>query len=726
MAALPQIGDHAPAVRVLLVLAKLSLAFQPHEFDLDADGLRHPLGQIVLRRVCHPPGILFARFVVARQQRQDAANELFLVHDAHRSVSVDDLIVPRGNLAMRLVLRRIPVRRHIGMRAAEDRHDGGAGGAALPQRIGARDMGEQHAGGAGGRVEFERNMVRLQARFAVRHQDAEGVVANNPVQVLGTGLREVLGDMHGGYGVVGPLTVPPGLYNKKCRFSDFFMGQFSSERRVGTRGAERRIYRMLRSQIEEGLLAEGARLISTRALAAELGVSRTTVTAAYEQLAAEGFVVTAAGRAARVAGPMSLGARRPNAAPTTRRDAPPPLSLYGQRVAAMSMHSVSSPLTRIDFKYGAVASRDFPALGWQRAYRAELLRLTKTLYYTQPEGEERLRKALQGYLRRARGLTCDAEQILVVHGSQQGLDLCARLLLNPGDAFVFEEPGYRVARHCFEATGAKIVATPVDGSGLDTARLPETGRVRLAYVTPSHQFPMGGVLPIARRLELLEWANRHGAWVVEDDYGGEFRYGQRPIDALQSMDAEGRVIYVGKFSKALSPQLRLGYLVLPRELVAVFREAKRLTDRHSPLLEQNVLASLIESGAYERHVRRMRRENERRRKALLDAVDQHLAGRGHLVGTAAGLHAVLVLPAQRAEDEIALQAAALERGIGVYPISPLFAHAAAATEQRSAGLILGYAGLTPKEIYEGINIVAAAIRALGARKAPRARRSRTA
>ncbi|AOE85213.1 aminotransferase class I/II-fold pyridoxal phosphate-dependent enzyme [Pseudomonas sp. TCU-HL1] len=181
----------------------------------------------------------------------------------------------------------------------------------------------------------------------------------------------------------------------------------------------------------------------------------------------------------------------------------------------------------------------------------------------------------------------------------------------------------------------------------------------MAYVTPSHQFPMGAVLPIARRLELLRWASRHRAWIIEDDYGGEFRYGQRPIDALQSMDADARVIYVGTFSKALSPQLRLGYLVLPHELVHLFREAKRMTDRHSARWEQNVLASLIESGTYERHVRRLRRENERRRRALLEAVGQHLAG-----------------------------------------------------YERPAGPILGYAGLTTQEIHEGIRILAVVIRDL--------------
>ncbi|WP_239499349.1 aminotransferase class I/II-fold pyridoxal phosphate-dependent enzyme [Pseudomonas putida] len=214
------------------------------------------------------------------------------------------------------------------------------------------------------------------------------------------------------------------------------MGQFSSRNGAVTRGAERRIYAGLRAQIEQGTLAAGTKLVSTRALAVELGVSRTTVTAAYEQLAAEGFVITTKGKAATVApviGAPSVHAQKQTASP-------PILSRYGQRVAGITPYSMATPHARIDFRYGSVATRDFPALGWQRAYRSELVKRQPSQAYGQPEGEARLRMALQGYLRRARGLTCEADQILVVHGSQQGLDLCARLLLNPEDAFVFEDP----------------------------------------------------------------------------------------------------------------------------------------------------------------------------------------------------------------------------------------------------------------------------------------------
>lgn len=479
----------------------------------------------------------------------------------------------------------------------------------------------------------------------------------------------------------------------------------------GAPGTGRRIYDLLRAQIADGTLLPGARAPSTRALAADLGVSRTTVTSAYEQLVAEGFLITAAGRAARVAtaqvpATASQGASGDRSLPATA------LSALARRMADIDMPAFREPEgARIDFLYGAVASRDFPAHIWRRAYQAELLRQQASVSYIAPEGDASLRRSLQGYLRRARGLICDAEQILVVHGSQQGIDLCARLLLDAGDRFVFEDPGYPMARRCFEATGAEALAVPVDAQGLDTARLPQDELTRLAYVTPSHQFPLGGVLPIGRRRALLEWAERQRAWIIEDDYDSEFRYGQRPIDALQSIDANARVIYIGTFSKTLSPQLRLGYLVLPWALVSIFRKAKRLADRHAPALEQRVLATLIDGGAYERHVRRVRRENERRRAALLDAVARYLPADANVAGTAAGLHVVLWIPSLATRDEPALVAAARERGTGVYPVGPLFGNAED-TQSRSAGLMLGYASLTVEQIRQGIADLGQAIQAV--------------
>ncbi|WP_312525011.1 PLP-dependent aminotransferase family protein [Comamonas sp.] len=491
------------------------------------------------------------------------------------------------------------------------------------------------------------------------------------------------------------------------------MSQFS-ETRVRGRGANgggRRVYNFLRTQISSGVLPTGAKLPSTRLLANDLDVSRTTVTSAIEQLAAEGFISTAAGRVARVAAPLAPSANlKPSPSSQLATDM---LSEFGQRVLNVTLPTnIATKAPRIDFLYGAVASRDFPTLTWKRAYQTVLLRQHDRLYYTQSEGEQVLRDALQGYLRRARGLNCTADQILIVHGAQQAIDLCSKLLLGPGSSYVFEDPGYIMARLSFESSGAKLLSAPVDSLGLDTSQLPIGGNVRLAYVTPSHQFPLGGVLPISRRLELLNWAQTQNAWIVEDDYDGEFRYGQRPIDALQAMDSDARVIYVGTFSKALSPQLRLAYMVLPPALIELFRKAKRLTDRHAPIIEQHTLADLITSGAYERHVRRIRRENERRRAALIDAVRRYLTPDAQIGGTAAGLHVVLWLPSISALDEQRLVDAALRAGVGVYAVSPLFVRPPSEMPPRPAGLTLGYASLTIEQIYQGMKKLGEVIEAM--------------
>ncbi|WP_277751926.1 aminotransferase-like domain-containing protein [Dankookia rubra] len=253
-------------------------------------------------------------------------------------------------------------------------------------------------------------------------------------------------------------------------------------------------------------------------------------------------------------------------------------------------------------------------------------------------------------------MRCEAEQVIVVNGSQQGLDLCARLLLDPGDRAAMEDPGYLLARQAFLATGAEVLPVPVDAEGPRTDALPEA---RLAYTTPSHQFPLGGVLAAGRRRELLAWAARHAAFVIEDDYDSEYRFDIAPIPPLQAMDGEGRVIYLGTASKTLSPTLRLGFLVVPAALAEAFAKAKRLSDRHSPSLEQEALAALIETGAYERHVRRVRRRNAERRAALLAALTEAEAGAVEVVGSDAGLHVVAWLngvPRAREDDFVAAAA----------------------------------------------------------------------
>lgn len=462
-----------------------------------------------------------------------------------------------------------------------------------------------------------------------------------------------------------------------------------------------RICEAIKDQIASGRLGPGARLPSTRSLAAEWGVSRTTVTAAYEQLIAEGYLETRQGTRARVA--QGLGPQAAVPGPPAPAGVPHRLSAFGQRLVDFPLPPVPDRDRLVaDFRYGDLAAADFPLLAWRKAVGGALLRRRARLRYGDPHGSPDLRMALQGYVWRARGLRCEPGQIIVVNGSQQGLDLCARLLLDPGDRVVMENPGYGLARQVFLAAGAEVIPVAVDREGMRAEALPAA---RLAYATPSHQFPLGSVLSAGRRRDLLAWAQRTGAYVVEDDYDGEYRFDIAPIPALQALDGIGRVIYLGTVSKTLSPTLRLGYLVVPAALSAAFAAAKRLTDRHTPGLEQEALAALIESGAYERHVRRARRRNGERRAALLAALTAVLGDAATVVGADAGLHVVVWLNRVPRSREHALVARAHAAGLGVYPITPLYAPAPAAALPDTAGLVMGYASLDERAIERGVRIL---------------------
>ncbi len=485
----------------------------------------------------------------------------------------------------------------------------------------------------------------------------------------------------------------------------------------------KRIYALLKSHIASGVLPIGSKLPSTRTFAAEQGVSRSTVMAVYEQLAAEGYIQTAQGAVARVAAvlakprkallPKQAGfAQAPKLSAYSRRANQYELQMPFAQVQNSAQVGLQVKASRqINFLYGALSWDDFPTLVWRRAYDRALLQRQSQLYYASPQGERDLRIELQGYLQRARGLTCDADQILIVNGSQQAIDLCARVLLDAGDRVAIEEPCYMKAHQVFEAAGAQMCAVPVDEQGMITRLLPKKN-CALAYVTPSHQFPLGGVMPIARRHELLAWAQRSQAWIVEDDYDGEFRYGLRPVDALQAVDAAGCVIYIGTLSKALSPQLRIGYLVLPPSLIRAFVQAKNLADRHTPRLEQAALASLIASGFYERHIRRVRRDNERRRIALLQAIEKYMPSNARIEGAASGLHVVVWITNLAVNQEAALVAQALQLGVGVRLVSPLYALGTKHRDKSCAGLVLGYASLSSDDISQGIKKLAAAVACL--------------
>ncbi|WP_460452588.1 MocR-like pyridoxine biosynthesis transcription factor PdxR [Alsobacter sp. SYSU BS001988] len=477
---------------------------------------------------------------------------------------------------------------------------------------------------------------------------------------------------------------------RNVQFREIRVGQLIDE------GVARRMIRAIKEQIHAGAYQPGDKLPSTRSFATEWGASRTTVTSAFGQLIAEGYIVTRPGARAVVA--EGLGATK--IAAGAARAEPPRLSTFARRLLALAAPTPTQAHRIADFRYGDLSASDFPVLAWRRALNATTLRRAARLRYDDPQGSIALRTAAQGYLWRARGIRCTPEDIVIVNGSQQGLDLCARLLLDPGDAFVIENPGYVLARNVFLAVGGVASPTPVDREGLRTEDLPTA---RLAYVTPSHQYPLGSVLSATRRRALVEWATRNDAQVVEDDYDGEYRHDLSPIPPVHTI-APDRVIYVGTFSKTLSPTLRLGYLVVPPALRRPFAEAKRLTDRHTPLPEQDALANFLNSGAYERHVRSIRKRNAERRTVLLKALKNELGSTVTIVGAETGLHVVAWLKGVAAEREPDLIEAAHAAGIGLYPISPLYEPSG--PRPTEVGLVLGYSGLETDVIRRGARALA--------------------
>jgi GntR family transcriptional regulator/MocR family aminotransferase len=403
----------------------------------------------------------------------------------------------------------------------------------------------------------------------------------------------------------------------------------------------RQIYEEWRRGILAGRFRGGERIPSSRELAGMLAVSRATVTAAYDQLTAEGYLQSEHGSGTFVARDLPDESLRPPA----RKAAPIAdeprvgLSRYARRLEAPFQRPRGVPGV-ITLSLGATDFDHFPWRLWRRLLLRHLRQPTPGVYGdANVTGDERLRVEIARYVTRARAVRCAPEQVVVVNGSQQALDLCARVLLDAGDTVALENPGYHGARQLFAAHGARVHPVRVTDAGISVRHLP--AGARLVYVTPSHQFPLGMSMSLARRLELLEWARTRGAVVIEDDYDSEYRYSGAPLPALQGLARGVPVIYVGTFSNVLFPGLRIGYLVVPPALVEPFTRAKWHADRHTALLEQAALADFLHEGHLERHVRRMRRIYKRRREVLVDALFRRFGGRVQVTGDEAGMHLVV-------------------------------------------------------------------------------------
>jgi len=454
----------------------------------------------------------------------------------------------------------------------------------------------------------------------------------------------------------------------------------------------RQLYLQIRAAILSLTLAPGTRLLSTRSLASRLRVARASVVSAYEQLLAEGYLAGQVGSGTYISCdlPEALERRPVSLAPATaaRRVRVPAPAVRLERLAQSTGESETRP-----FAMGRCRVDARTVEAWRRLTQRAMRALGPAhLGYSDARGLPELCRTLCDYLQAARAVRCEPDQIVVTAGTQQAVDLAIRVLLEPRDEAWVEDPGYPMTRAALLAAGVRARAVPVDDQGLDvTAGCRTAPRARVAFVTPSNHYPLGVVLSMSRRLELLAWARETGAWIVEDDFDSEFRYAGRPLASLQGLDAGERVIYTGTFNKVLFPGLRIGFAVLPRPLLRAFVTARYLTDRHPPSLSQAVAAEFMRQGQFTTHLRRMRQVYREQRDTLALELERRAGAEVTLDVPDHGMHVVAYL--RHGRPDVAVERAAAARGVVVRAISPLYT----ATPARS-GLLLGFTGFAPETI----------------------------
>jgi GntR family transcriptional regulator / MocR family aminotransferase len=467
----------------------------------------------------------------------------------------------------------------------------------------------------------------------------------------------------------------------------------------------RQVYESYRDAILERRLRAGDRLPSTRSLAVELGISRLPVLNAFEQLLAEGYCESRTGSGTYVAAALPIEAPPSGTTPVSGSESARP----GPRTVSRSLALRLGPPRWVGghgpFHVGRPALEHFPFRVWSSLVSRHARQLdVSQLRYASAAGARTFREAVARYLRTARGVQCSPEQIMATSGSQQALELVARVLLDPGSPVWIEEPSYWGARHALHIAGARLVPVPVDEEGLDVAAgIARCPQPRAVFVTPSHQFPLGATMSASRRLQLLDCARHAGAWLIEDDYNSEYRYEVQPVAALQGLDRDARVIYIGTFSKVLAPALRVGYLVLPPDLVESFATARWSMDVCPPPFFLSVLADFLDQGHFARHVRRTRQIYRDRRSALVAALREQDAGALEVLGVQAGTHLVATLPPGVNDVEVCERAAAL--GMNVMPLSSCYLG-----KPDRQGLVLGYGGVAVEEIPEAVSRLRGALR----------------
>ena len=462
--------------------------------------------------------------------------------------------------------------------------------------------------------------------------------------------------------------------------------------RHGEKPLHRQIYDAFRAMILDRRLQPGQQIPSTRALAEELGISRIPVLGAYAQLIAEGYIETRSGAGTFVT--TSLSDQFPGARPAFESTADDHGSSAISRTAALL------PVERTPwfpgagaFSVGQIAYDHFPFRVWSDLVTRHARKVwASALNYCDPLGSEEFREVIATYLRTARAVRCEASQIMIVNGSQHALDLSARVLLDPGSPVWIEEPGYEFLRHALTLSGCRLVPVPVDGEGLDvSAGIRLCPDARVACVTPSHQYPLGATMSVARRMQLLEWAHRSGGWIVEDDYDSEYRYESMPVASMQGLDPGARVIYIGTFSKTLFPSLRLGYMVLPPALLSRFLAVRQANDMCPSHLYQAALTDFINGGHFSRHIRKTRQLYAERRNALTQSLHKEFGSDIEILGAEAGMHLVITLPPGLSDKKISVRAA--QEGLWLWPLSAAYV----GTNARQ-GFILGFGGTKAEEM----------------------------
>lgn len=476
---------------------------------------------------------------------------------------------------------------------------------------------------------------------------------------------------------------------------------------------QEQIYGKVRDLILTGSLASGTRLPSSRELATDLGVSRNTVLCAYDWLKNEGYldVLNNSGVFVNNIIPdqcIASGRRKPSSSKVLDR-APAPRELDPKlRVIAPARVYADRSRPSIDFWYGRLDRRNFPLNSWRRLINENLARAGRNLSeYGPPNGCLELREAVAEHLGLTRGIAVDPTRVVITAGAQDGLNVIGRILLRPGSPVVVENPCYGSAALVLESFGAKLIPVAVDRQGLDTSKLDRVA-ASLAYVTPSHQFPTGATMPLERRIGLLNWAERVGAYIVEDDYDSDFRYDSPPLTALAGLARDSRVIYVGTFSKSIGAGVRVGYLVLPQELVEPAMAVKSLSSYGQPWLDQIVIADFIRTGGHRNHLRKLRQLYRASRDALVDALTGHFGRETEIFGQDAGMHLLWKLP-ERLGGADAVAAAAETQDVGLYTFAAVGVREFKGSDLSRDCLVLGYSSLSAAEVAEGIRRVARAV-----------------